>query len=118
MRDVLATVGEGVPGHHFGPPFVTAYQLAIALDREYPQIREALAHEVGGEGTATGTASLSTSLASCPGGSISIPTIPLKAACCRMQTWLPSITEAQQASRSDLALQGRGMTFRCSGCAK
>jgi hypothetical protein len=51
VREVLAAVAEGVPGHHFGPPFVTAYQLAIALDREYPAIREALVHELGGEGT-------------------------------------------------------------------
>lgn len=48
--DVLGEVAEGVDGHHFGPPFVTAYQLAIALDRRYPQIRRALGVELGGEG--------------------------------------------------------------------
>ena len=51
IHEVLTAVAEGVPGHHFGPPFVTAYQLAIALDRQYPEIREALALELGGEGT-------------------------------------------------------------------
>ena len=51
VREVLGAVAEGVPDHHFGPPFVTAYQLAIALDRQYPEIRAALALELGGEGT-------------------------------------------------------------------
>lgn len=50
ILEVLGEVREGVQGYHFGPPFVTAYQLAIALDRRYPQIREALGMDLGGEG--------------------------------------------------------------------
>jgi hypothetical protein len=49
--EILRGIPEGVVGHHFGPPFVTAYQLAIALDRECPQIRRALGLELGGEHT-------------------------------------------------------------------
>lgn len=86
VREVLAAVAEGVPGHHFDPPFVTAYHLAIALDRQYPEVREALAHELGGEGTATATALRNTSPESCPDGSISIPATLLRAACSRMPT--------------------------------
>ncbi|HVM34831.1 MAG TPA: hypothetical protein VM784_05750 [Actinomycetota bacterium] len=50
ILEILGDVREGVEGHHFGRPFITAYQLAIALDRRYPQIREALGEELGGEG--------------------------------------------------------------------
>lgn len=40
-------------GHHFGRPFVTAYQLAIKVDADHPNIRQALGPDLalGGEGT-------------------------------------------------------------------
>lgn len=38
-------------GHHFGRPFVTAYQLALKVDRAHPEIAQALGVEVGGSGT-------------------------------------------------------------------
>lgn len=38
-------------GHHFGRPYMTAYQLAIKLDHAHPEVRQALGLEVGGAGT-------------------------------------------------------------------
>jgi hypothetical protein len=38
-------------GHHFGCPYVTAYQLAIALDAAHPEIAAELGVEIGGVGT-------------------------------------------------------------------
>ena len=37
--------------HHFGRPYMTAYQLAIHLDARYPQVAQALGVKVGGAGT-------------------------------------------------------------------
>jgi N-acetyl-beta-hexosaminidase len=37
-------------GHHFGRPYMTAYQLAIKIDRAYPALAEELGMEVGGLG--------------------------------------------------------------------
>jgi hypothetical protein len=37
--------------HHFGRPYMTAYQLAIKLDRRYPEVKAALKVQVGGAGT-------------------------------------------------------------------
>jgi hypothetical protein len=38
-------------GHHFGRPFLTAYQLAIEFDRQHPGIVQECGYEVGGAGT-------------------------------------------------------------------
>jgi hypothetical protein len=38
-------------GHHFGRPYVTAYQLAIAVKNARPEITQALGVTVGGRGT-------------------------------------------------------------------
>ena len=38
-------------GHHFGRPFVTAYQLAIRLDEAHPDLKNVLGTEIGGAGT-------------------------------------------------------------------
>lgn len=37
--------------HHFGPPYLTAYQLAIKVDAVHPEIAQALGVTVGGRGT-------------------------------------------------------------------
>jgi hypothetical protein len=37
--------------HHFGRPYMTAYQLAINLDARYPEVKTALNVTVGGAGT-------------------------------------------------------------------
>ena len=47
---ILSDVNAYQPDHHFGRPYLTAYQLAIALDRIAPQARQALGSPVGGEG--------------------------------------------------------------------
>ena len=50
----LARIPPVVPvansSHHFGRPYMTAYQLAIELHRQYPAVAEALHVEVGGSG--------------------------------------------------------------------
>jgi hypothetical protein len=38
-------------GHHFGRPYVTAYQLAIGVHAAHPEIAAALGVTVGGRGT-------------------------------------------------------------------
>lgn len=38
-------------GHHFGRPFLTAYQLAIEFDRRHHDIVTQLGKQVGGAGT-------------------------------------------------------------------
>lgn len=38
-------------GHRFGRPFVTSYQLAIALDAADPNLGQVLGKQVGGSGT-------------------------------------------------------------------
>ena len=36
--------------HHLGRPFLTAYQLAIAYDRRFPELRRQLGLPIGGSG--------------------------------------------------------------------
>ncbi len=56
---VLEALGEphlnNPDGHHFGRPYLTAYQLAIKVDAAHPNIRAALGVEVGGSGTGART---------------------------------------------------------------
>jgi len=49
--EVLRDVPLVNEAHHFGRPYMSAYQLAIELDHRYPDIAEALGYEVGGAGT-------------------------------------------------------------------
>lgn len=49
--EILGDVPEGVERHHFGRPYLTAYQLAIELDRRYPRIRTSLSLPLGGANT-------------------------------------------------------------------
>ena len=49
--DVLADVTYAKPDHHFGRPFVTAYQLAILFRERYPEEYERFGHPVGGKGS-------------------------------------------------------------------
>jgi hypothetical protein len=41
------------PPHHFGRPFVSAYQIAIALAKHYPGTFEAVGRPIGGSGNGT-----------------------------------------------------------------
>lgn len=47
---ILSDVHYYVRKHHFGRPFITAYQLAIEFARRHPAEVEQLKHSVGGEG--------------------------------------------------------------------
>lgn len=38
-------------GHHLGPPYLTAYQLAIELQDQHPEVARALGYPLGGQGT-------------------------------------------------------------------
>jgi hypothetical protein len=46
LRDVAAPLGA----HHMGRPFISAYQLAIQVERRAPQVRQALDQPLGGAG--------------------------------------------------------------------
>ncbi|PWK82580.1 hypothetical protein C8D88_113173 [Lentzea atacamensis] len=51
VREALGTVTiVNESGHHFGRPYMTAYQLAIKVDRAHPEIAKELKAEVGGAG--------------------------------------------------------------------
>lgn len=49
IREILASVPRGE--HHFGRPFLSAYQIAIAFARDYPQAADEIGKPVGGRGT-------------------------------------------------------------------
>ena len=49
IREILASVPES--GHHFGRPFLSAYQIAIKFDQRYEHIALPIAKPVGGTQT-------------------------------------------------------------------
>ena len=49
IREILASVPDD--GHHFGRPFLSAYQIAIAFEQRYPQEANLIAKPVGGKDT-------------------------------------------------------------------
>ena len=49
IREILASVPD--EGHHFGLPFLTAYQIAIAFDQRHPREAALIAKPVGGKDT-------------------------------------------------------------------
>src|SRR4051812_20353799 len=51
VQEVLGAVPVANPGHHFGGPFITAYQLAIGLERLHPDTVAAIGKPLGGAGT-------------------------------------------------------------------
>jgi hypothetical protein len=48
---ILAEVPDYAQGHHLGRPFLTAYQIAIALAHRYPDVVASLGYPIGGAGT-------------------------------------------------------------------
>lgn len=48
---ILAQVPTLDPDHHFGQPFITAYQIAIGFARDYPDEYQQLNLPVGGKDT-------------------------------------------------------------------
>jgi hypothetical protein len=51
VRVILSEVEYHNPKHHFGRPFMTAYQLAIEFARRYPQEFVNLGYPIGGRGS-------------------------------------------------------------------
>lgn len=51
IADVLASVTYVEPGHHFGRPFVTAYQLAVLFKERFREDFNDFGHPVGGKGS-------------------------------------------------------------------
>lgn len=51
LTTILASVTYYRPDHHFGRPFLTTYQLAIAFSERYPDVVQAIGHPLGGAGT-------------------------------------------------------------------
>ena len=49
IREILASVP--LDGHHFGRPFLTPYQIAIAFEQRHPQDARLIAKPVGGRHT-------------------------------------------------------------------
>ena len=39
------------PGHHFGRPFLTAYQIAISFAKRFPDDHDLIGKQIGGKGT-------------------------------------------------------------------
>ena len=51
LTAILASVeSRPTAGHHFGPSYLTAYQLAIELKKRHPDVARALDYPLGGEG--------------------------------------------------------------------
>ena len=50
IRDIL-DVEPRREGHHFGRPFLTAYQIAILFAERYQEDLDAIGKEIGGQGT-------------------------------------------------------------------
>ena len=56
MRNKVLEVLDSVPlrnpqGHNFRRPFLTAYQIAIDIERRFPEVLDQLGLEIGGVGT-------------------------------------------------------------------
>lgn len=48
---ILSEVPDAAQGHHLGRPFLTPYQIAIALAHRYPDVVASLGYPIGGSGT-------------------------------------------------------------------
>ena len=51
IRDILNDVPLPAKGHHFGRPFLTAYQIAITFAERYPKDCAGIGKPIGGKGT-------------------------------------------------------------------
>ena len=49
--EILSDITYENPDHHFGRPFLTAYQLAILFKERFPMDYEGLGYPVGGRGS-------------------------------------------------------------------
>ena len=51
ITEVLAEITYNDPEHHFGRPFLTAYQLAILIKERFPDTFRRFGHPIGGRGS-------------------------------------------------------------------
>lgn len=51
IADLLASVTYVEPNHHFGRPFLTAYQLAVLFKQRFPEDFDEFGHPLGGKGS-------------------------------------------------------------------
>lgn len=51
IREILSEVTYSVAEHHFGRPFLSAYQLAIEFEKKYPETAKILNYPIGGKDT-------------------------------------------------------------------
>lgn len=51
IEGILRDVEDYDPNHHFGRPFLTAYQIAIEFAQRYPDVVAEVGAPIGGEGT-------------------------------------------------------------------
>ena len=52
VANILRDVHLNNPrGHHFGRPYITAYQIAIELEIRYLEVFEVIGKQIGGKGT-------------------------------------------------------------------
>ena len=51
IREILNDVPLHPKGHHFGRPFLTAYQIAIEFAERYPNDCKSIGKPIGGKGT-------------------------------------------------------------------
>ena len=50
IQIILSDIEYYKPEHHFGRPFITAYQLAIEFSHRFPDDVSRLGYQIGGEG--------------------------------------------------------------------
>lgn len=50
IESILSDINYYKPDHHFGRPFITAYQLAIEFAQRFPDDFDHLGYQIGGEG--------------------------------------------------------------------
>lgn len=50
VTQILRDIAEAAPEHHLGPPFLTAYQIAIEFANRHPDDAKKLGFPIGGTG--------------------------------------------------------------------
>lgn len=53
LIQILKEVRTTVPDHHFGKPYLSAYQLAIEIAQRHPEVVQALGYQLGGRDIGT-----------------------------------------------------------------
>lgn len=70
LIQILKDVRTTVPDHHFGRPYLSAYQLAIEFAQRHPEVVQALGYQLGAVTLVRPTAWRNIWPSSCPSGSM------------------------------------------------